>query len=230
MCYVHLHDEQLEGRKLLSAKEWTGLMQQAIDAGMVKATISGGECLTYPWFDEVFLFLKSKGITTAVLTNAVLMDYERICFFQSHRPRKIQISLYGSSDKAYEEVTGKRVFSTVIKNIIAAKEAGLPIKISITPSKYMLADIKSIIKLAKDINVPYAINIGLMTPRADTGRDKIEHDITIDDYVEIIKFNRALNNRNTEPGKADYKPEATKSDYVNGGIKCGAGRSPAADL
>ncbi len=225
MCYVHLSNEQLEEKKLLPANEWIGLIQQAIDNGMIRATLSGGECLTYPEFDAVYQYLQSKGITTSILTNGVLLDRKRISFFQKYRPRKIQISLYGSSEDTYENVTGKRLYSTIINNIIEARDAGLPIKISITPSKYMLANIKDLLRLVKDINVPYAINMGLMTPRVGTQRDSIEHDISIDDYVEIIKFNRKLNDREVESrGDISY-PDVTGRNTVNKGLKCGAGRS-----
>lgn len=225
MCYVHLNNDQLKGKQLLSTTEWITLIQQSIDAGMIKATLSGGECLTYPGFDDVYLYLQSKGITTSILTNGTLLDKRRIDFFQAHRPRKIQISLYGSSDDSYEKVTGKRLFSTVFDNIIRARDAGLPIKISITPSKYLLPDLKNTLHLVNDIKVPYAINIGLMTPRADTKRDIIGHDISIDDYIEILSFNRSLNNRIVKPGIDISYPDVTGIDTVNKGVKCGAGRS-----
>ena len=225
MCYVHLDKEHLRERNLLPAEEWESLIQQAIDAGMAKATLSGGECLTYPWFERVFLFLKSRGIVTAVLTNGVLLNRERIRFFQEHMPLKIQVSLYGSCDDVYESVTGSRVYATVVENIKAAKEAGLPIKISITPSKYMLGDVKNVIRLAKELEVPYAINLGLMTPRSDTGRECGEHDISIDDYVDIMMFNRALNNKKLKPQETIRQPSIKGSGYVTEGLKCGAGRS-----
>ena len=226
MCYVHLGIDQIRDRRLLSADEWIGLMQQAIDAGMVKATLSGGECLTYPEFDEVYLYLKSKGIATTILTNGVLLDHERIQFFQKHKPRKIQVSLYGSSDEAYERVTGKRLYSTVIKNVIAVKNAGLPIKISITPSRYMLEDVKNVIRLVKDLDLPYAINIGILTPRPDTERDIIDHGISTEEYVEIIRYNRALNGRSIDSMETTIKPPDIKgTGVVNEGLRCGAGRS-----
>ena len=56
MCYVHLNKDQLN-KELLTANDWIMLMQQAIDAGMVLATLSGGECLTYPFFGTLFMFL-----------------------------------------------------------------------------------------------------------------------------------------------------------------------------
>ena len=225
MCYVHLNSTQIKDNRLLSADEWIGLIQQAIDAGMVRATLSGGECLSYPEFNKVYLYLKSKGIATTVLTNGVLLDFERIQFFKEHRPRKIQVSLYGSSDDAYERVTGKRLYSTVIDNIIATKNSGLPIKISITPSRYMLGDVKNTIQRVKDINVPYAINIGIMTPRSSTERDKAKHDISTEDYIDIIRYNRAINGRALEPIDTIQSLDTKGNDVVYEGLRCGAGRS-----
>lgn len=225
MCYVHLDGVQMRSRKLLTVDQWQDIMQQAIDAGMAKATLSGGECLTYPGFDEVFLFLKTRGIPTTILTNGVLLNDDRIHFFTEHKPRKIQISLYGSSDDVYEKVTGVRAFSTVRDNLVKAKAANLPLKISITPSRYLYPDIKDVIRLAKGLEIPYAINMGLMTPRPETGRDEISHDIGIDDYIELIKYNRSENNRVPEPRETKPIPDRKDAAYTEGLLKCGAGRS-----
>lgn len=46
MCYVHLNKAQMQGAQHLSVEQWKQLMQQAIDAGMMYARLTGGECLT----------------------------------------------------------------------------------------------------------------------------------------------------------------------------------------
>lgn len=225
MCYVHLEGEQMRSKRLLRPEEWQDIMQQAIDAGMAEATLSGGECLTYPWFDEVFLFLKAHGIPTTILSNGVLLDDDRIRFFTDHKPQKISISLYGSSDDVYEKVTGIRAFSTVKENLVRAKAADLPVKISITPSRYLYPDIRNVISLAGDLEIPYAINMGLMTPRPETGRDGTSHDISIDDYIELIKYNRSVNDRVPVPRETKPLPDSRDAGYTDGVLKCGAGRS-----
>lgn len=81
MCYVHLTREQMGGARLLEPEVWKDLMDQAIDAGMRKARLTGGECLTYPGFDELYLHLQSRGVEVMVLTNGVLLDEARTAFF-----------------------------------------------------------------------------------------------------------------------------------------------------
>ena len=225
MCYVHLNRTQMVDRNLLPANTWIDLMQQAIDAGMASVNLSGGECLTYPQFDDIFLFLKAKGISIGVLTNGILLDHNRIEFFKQHSPNMIQISLYGYSDDTYEHVTGKRVFSTVIANILELKAAKIPLTIAITPSKYMGDSVKGIIQLAKELNLPYFINNRLMTPREETGKKYIEHDIDLDEYLEIFKFDYALKNIVLKPQPA-ITQKIDKDEGVSfTGLKCAAGRS-----
>lgn len=97
-----------------SCSPWKQLMTQAAQAGMRVATLTGGECLTYHGFEELYLHLQELGVEVTVLTNGVLLDERRVRFFQAHPPRKVQISLYGSSEDAYEKVTGHRMFARVI--------------------------------------------------------------------------------------------------------------------
>lgn len=225
MCYVHLNDSQLAGKQLLSAETWIDLMQQAIDAGMTSVNLSGGECLTYPYFDDVFLFLKQKGVDVFILTNGVLLNEERITFFKKNCPQMIQISLYGNSEEAYERVTGKRVFSTVLNNIIAAKDAGLPIKLAITPNSFMSDTIKDTIQLAKDLDVFYTLTLSLLTPRTDTGRSKGDADISLDEYIDIFTYNRILNGNVPIPQELDPIKEGRECECSSSGVKCGAGRN-----
>ena len=102
MCYVHLNPDQLNGQSILPVETWKSLMHQAWEAGMMMASLSGGECLSYPGFEELFLYLHDLGCEVAVLTNGFLLDEQKINFFKQHMPSKIQISIYGCNDDVYE--------------------------------------------------------------------------------------------------------------------------------
>ena len=92
MCYVHLNVEQLKGCKFLSAEEWESLMGQAVDCGMMFATLTGGECLTHPDFERLYLYLYNKSVRVGVLTNGVLLDEEKIGFLKKYPPVSLQIT------------------------------------------------------------------------------------------------------------------------------------------
>lgn len=225
MCYVHLTPEQMQGASLLSVAQWKDLMAQAVEAGMRKARLTGGECLTYPGFQELYLYLHSRGVEVMVLTNGVLLDEERIRFFQRHPPCEIQATLYGSDEDAYERVTGRRMFARVWENLRRANEAELPLTISITPSRFMEQDADALLDRAEELGVPYDINFGLFDPRADTGRASGSAlDTSQEVYIHLYKRKRAYQKMPLIPVDERELPSPGTSGDPQKGVRCAAGR------
>lgn len=227
MCYVHLLPEQLKGQSVLSVSVWKNLMYQACKAGMIHASLSGGECMVYPGFEELYLYLQSLGCEVGVLTNGVLMDEKRIQFFKEHRPENIQVTLYGCNDDVYERVTGQRAFGTVYRNVRSAVDAGLRVTITVTPSVYLGEDVLETIRIAKSLSGNLIINSGIMSPREETGRSKEQHDTDRDLYVRIYRLLNELEGRESREINPDILPApGGPSDTCEKcGLKCGAGRS-----
>ena len=227
MCYVHLLPEQLKGRSVLPVSVWKDLMYQAYKAGMIHASLSGGECMTYPGFEELYLYLQSLGCEVGVLTNGVLMDEKRILFFKEHRPENIQITLYGCNDDVYERVTGQRAFGTVYQNIRNAVEAGLRVTITVTPNAYLGEDVLETIRIAKSLSNSLLINSGIISPREETGRSKEQLDADLDLYVRIYRLLNELNGRESREISPENLPAPGGPSNVckKCGLKCGAGRS-----
>lgn len=224
MCYVHLQKDQMHGAPLLSTEIWKDIMQQAIDAGMMYARVTGGECLTYPGFRELYLFLREKGIETAILSNGILMNEEIAVFLKENPPAAVQISLYGASEDAYERVTGKRCFGLVTDNIRRLLELEIPVVVSVTPNAYM-TDGEEIIRFLQTEKIPYAINSGLIQPREETGRPLADADL--DTYISMIKLRASFRGTDLE---AETDPESLPDPNAGQGsavcgVTCGAGRS-----
>ena len=226
MCYVHLLPEQMD-RPLLSVNEWKHLIDEAYERGLLQVNLTGGECLTYPGFDEVYLYLQSKGIQISVLTNGVLLDEKRIGFFRKHKPADIQITLYGSNDDAYERVTGKRCQSIVTDNIIKAKEAGLLVILSVTPSIFMGEDVFSVLELGKKLGVSVYINTSMFDPRQETGRAGQDVDVDTEMYARIWRWRQEhIFGETTSEIPLDELPKPGGC-HAEGkkGLECGGGRS-----
>ena len=227
MCYVHLNADQLKGQQILSVATWKDLMHQAWEAGMMIAALTGGECLAYPGFDELFLYLHSLGCQVSVLTNGFLLDDRRIQFFKEHMPCRIQVTLYGWNDDVYERVTGQRAFSTVAANIRKAVDAGLPIAISITPNRYLGEDVFETVRVAHGLTRNVTINDFIFPPREETGRAEQQDDPETDMYIRIYRLMNDLNgmgNREIDPEM--LPPECGKDpDVQKCGLRCGGGRS-----
>ena len=135
MCYTHLTSEQMHGKPLLTVAQWKQIIDEAYAAGMIRANLTGGECLTYPGFEELYLYLHSLGCEIRVLTNGALLNEEWISFFRAHPLIMIQVSLYGGDEDTYERVTGQRMFSRVAENIRRVIGAELPVTLALTPNR-----------------------------------------------------------------------------------------------
>ncbi len=226
MCYVHLTKEQTKGKELLTVEQWKSLMTEAAQAGMLDAALTGGECLTYPGFDELYLHLHSLGVEVSVLTNGLLLTEERVRFFQQHPIRKLQITLYGASEDEYEAVTGSRCFEKVMVNIQLAKEARLPLVIAITPNRFMLDGGEALVRLVDAFGLSYTINNCLFAPQTETGRTNIAIDMETEDYIKLYVLRRELSGKRIVLNEGcELPPTATQTDRVTRGLRCAAGHS-----
>ena len=224
MCYVHLQREQLHGAALLPVDRWMEIMRQAIDAGMLFAVLTGGECLTYPGFRDLYRFLRDRGVEVSILSNGLLMDAEMVEFLKQNPPAAIQITVYGASEEAYECVTGKRAFARVMQNVRALRDAELPLCIAVTPNAYM-KDGEVLLRLLHGEGLPFSINAGLMQPRAETGRALA--DAGLDIYAHLRKLALELKGEAAEPEcDPDALPDGGGAQSApERGVRCGAGRS-----
>lgn len=227
MCYVHLQKDQLCGKELLPASDWEKIMDQAIGAGMMYASLTGGECLTSPDFDRLYLYLHSRGMQVSILTNGVLLDEKRVEFFMKHPPSLIQITLYGADEDTYERVTGKRMFARVVENIRRADAAKLPLTITVTPNEYMeKGEDERLIRFAAGLGIPFHVNSSLMTPRSETGRDQGFRDLTAADYMRLFKLEISLKGQLPPPEcAADLPKTGGNAGKAPRGLRCGGGRS-----
>lgn len=227
MCYVHLDPGQMSGHSVLSVETWKDLIHQAWEAGMMQATLTGGECLMYPGFGELFLYLHSLGCEAAVLTNGVLLDDKRIRFFSEHQPSKIQVTLYGQNDDVYERVTGQRVFRTVDANIRKAAEAGLPVVIAVTPNAYLGEDALELVEYARGYGRPVTVSHSVFPPREETGRSGQQDDLPIDMQIRIDQAVNALHGIETREIDADRLPPfgGGKHECAECGVSCAGGQS-----
>ena len=227
MCYVHLEKEQLHGRSVLSVDSWKNLIHQAWESGLLEATLTGGECLAYPGFEELYLYLHSLGCEVAVLTNGFLLDEQRIRFFQDHKPVRIQITLYGWNEDVYERVTGHRAFHTVTENARRAVRAGLPVTFNVTPSMFLGEDVLETIRVAKGICPTVLVNSAIFSPREETGRAGQIEDPEKDLYMRAYRMVDQLDGKEAVEISEEKLPPAGGPNHecTACGLRCGGGRS-----
>ena len=223
MCYVHLEQTQLGNSQLLTVEQWKRIIDMSVDAGIMAADITGGECLTYPGFKDVYMHLWAKGIQPCVLTNGSLLSEDIVDFFVKHPPKMIQVSIYGSDEKAYKEVTRCNAYRTVMRGIQRLKQARLHFKLVLTPSRYMQEDAEKLLEMVRNLGVEYGVGGISLPARSETGRELADFEIDATYFAKIqkneIEYRKAL--MNSERRQEQYPMKPAKRVQFQG-APCGA--------
>lgn len=226
MCYVHLTKGQMEQEaKLLTTQQWINIMEQAVDAGMMHADLTGGECLSYPGFKDVYLYLRSRGVDVSVLTNGQLITEEMADFFAKYPPSVVQITVYGSDEASYEAVTGRRAFADVKAAIERLKKRNIRLFLPITPNRYMQEDTHALMEFLRAQNVRYGIGTGSLPAHSNTGRNLADYAPESELYVKLhLDEKRHLDSldhfQETYHSQVDYVPTGFRQ---NSRIPCSSG-------
>ena len=115
-CYINYSDRN---KKFLNVEKLKKYIDFLVEKGMVYATLSGGECLLHPNFEEIYMYLYNKGVLITILSNGSLVNENIIRLFEKNKPYKIEISLYGSNNnKMYENTKQDKYNFEDLKQII----------------------------------------------------------------------------------------------------------------
>lgn len=156
MCYIRLSRKEVEAQGgLRDAEEWIQLGKEMAQAGVLFLLLTGGEPLMFPGFQRLYRELKSMGMILTINTNGTLLDEEWADFFGQYKPRRINITLYGADDIAYEKLCHyPDGFSKTIEAIQLLRERGVDVKINGSVTKYNRKDMKEIYRIGRELNVP----------------------------------------------------------------------------
>ena len=130
-CYINLPADDHEAREReLSFQTLKDIADQACSLGALWCLITGGEPLLRKDFEEIYIYLKKKGMLVSVFTNATLIDKEHIALFKKWPPRDIEISVYGVTAGIYEAVTRRPgSFKAFMRGLNLLSEAGIPVNL-----------------------------------------------------------------------------------------------------
>lgn len=154
MCYVRLSKEEMDQKGRLRTKdEWLDLAKQMKDAGTLFLLITGGEPLLFPEFKQLYKELQNMGMILTINTNGTLLNEEWADFFAKHKPRRVNITLYGADDQAYEELCHyKGGFDQTICAIKLLRDRDIDVKINGSITTKNENDIKKILEIAATLD------------------------------------------------------------------------------
>ena len=160
MCFLRLSPEELKARgRLRTVEEWLALAVEAKQEGLIFLLLTGGEPFLYPDFKELYIKLSEMGFHITLNTNGTLINEEYADLLQKYPPRRVNITLYGSSREIYRELCGNaNAFDQVMKAIDLLKQRNVAVKLNGSLTRYNMDDLKEIQKIAHDLEIPLEVD------------------------------------------------------------------------
>lgn len=156
MCYIRLSRTEMEKKgRMRTADEWISMGEEMERAGVLFLLLTGGEPLLFPDFRRLYLSLRERGIILTVNTNGTLIDADWAAFFGENKPRRINITLYGAVDRAYETLCHyPGGFEKTVQGIRLLKERGVDVKINGSVTKSNRNDMEKIYAIGRELGAP----------------------------------------------------------------------------
>lgn len=164
MCYVRLSREEMEQQgRLRTAEEWLSVAREMQKSGVLFLLLTGGEPFLYPEFRRLYLGLKELGMILTINTNGTLIDEEMAEFLGKNKPRRVNITLYGSDENAYRELCHyPGGFEKTWNGIRLLQRQGVDVKIGGSLTKANRNDVEKLIEIGKVLDVPVRIDTYMM--------------------------------------------------------------------
>jgi radical SAM protein with 4Fe4S-binding SPASM domain len=105
-CYIPLEKRASRGTRELSLVELKRIVDEVTDAGCLWLLLTGGEPFLRRDFLDIYIYARRKGSILSLFTNGTCLTTRIADFLSEWRPFNIEITLYGATQKTYEQVTG----------------------------------------------------------------------------------------------------------------------------
>ena len=164
MCYVRLSREEMEKQgRLRTADEWLEIGKQMKDAGVLFLLLTGGEPFLFPDFPRLYLGLRKMGMILTINTNGTLIDEELAEFLGKHKPRRVNITLYGTNEETYKNLCHyPGGFEKTIRGIRLLREQGVDVKVGGSLAKANREDLDRLLDIGEELDIPVRVDTYMM--------------------------------------------------------------------
>ncbi|MEN8208849.1 MAG: radical SAM protein [Candidatus Fermentibacteria bacterium] len=152
-CYISNTGETKPDLSLSAIKS---IVDQLAEEGCLWLLITGGEPLVRPDFREIYTYVKRRGIIPILFTNGTLITEEIADLLESMPPYSVEISIYGSTERTFEAVTGiPGSFNACMNGIERLVKRGIKLHLKTMAMSLNVHEVQSMKSLAGELGVPF---------------------------------------------------------------------------
>lgn len=139
--------ELVRRRTELTAAEWSRVLAEAADLGVVQAHVSGGEPLLRADLAEIVAAAHAAGIYTQLVTSGLGLEAGRLDELIQAGLDAVQLSVQDSHAEGSDRIAGRPSFAAKAQAAGVIRRAGLPFGLNVVLHRHNLDHIAEIIEL-----------------------------------------------------------------------------------
>ncbi len=161
------------------------IISQLADQGCLWLLLTGGEPFLRPDFKEIYLHAKKKGILVTLFSNGTLIDERIADFLAEWRPFSTEITLYGATEKTYEEITRvKGSYRRCIGGIELLIERKVPLKLKTMAMRQNFHEIPLMKTYAESLGLQFRFD-PMVNSRLDTNKGPLSARLKPEEIVRL---------------------------------------------
>ena len=170
----------------LSYEEHCRVLDEITEMGCLWLLYTGGEIFARNDFLKIYTYAKKKGLLITLFTNGTLITPKIADYLVQWPPFSIEITLYGSTKKTHERITGVRgSYERCLRGIGLLTERKLPLKLKsvvVTSNKNEIWEIK---RFAEDhLGLEFRFD-AMINPRVDYSKSPLSVRLKPEEVVEL---------------------------------------------
>ncbi len=170
----------------LTKKEMIELLDDMVEVGVFKLTISGGEVFVHKDFFFLLEQARTRGMQVRIYTNGLLLNEERLQKLASFWPESVSISLYSANAGEHDNVT--RIPGSHQRSLTALKalhKLGIKTVVKAPLMKQTMHGWKDIERIGEEVGARTELG-ALITAAIDGNRDPLE--LNVESMGQLISL------------------------------------------
>lgn len=160
MCFIRMEQSAVNAMGGTQTLEtWLDIARQLKEMGTLFILLTGGEPLLYPHFKELYTQLREMGFILTINTNGTLIDEETARLFQRLKPRRVNVTLYGTSNETYQRLCrSPHGFDQCMQGLKLLKAHGVDTKKNLSVVRGNEQDYARLLQIAQEMDIPAEVN------------------------------------------------------------------------